>query len=118
MRIYGFYNREGVYPNLLTPIYENCGDMYTQIIRGEEVLYYQSIDIRGLDQDHLYHNTSTNLADPNKPLYAFMTSSRMFYLGDRKTMQKTVQDNLPFVPLDSPVYESLQTFANTQDIAQ
>lgn len=118
MRIYGFYNQEGVYPNLLRPIYEEDGTKYTQVIENDEVQYYSPIDTSEFNQEHMYYNTSTNNINPNNIIYAFMTKGKTLYCSDKHHMQKTVRDNLTFVDDDSPVYDSLRAFAYAQDSAQ
>lgn len=120
MRIYGFYNCEGSYPNLLLPIFEEDKSYYYQLIRDNQFVKLLPIDVANLDSRHMFVNTSPCKADPEIIKYAFATRDRDIYYSDKVEMQKTVKDNLPFADTDSLSYSRLSAFAysSSEDPAQ
>lgn len=108
MKIIGFYNEDGVYPNLLTPVFQIGNQPFVQTIRDENISYFPFSE--NTSTQNYFSSRSYKEYDENQAYYAFSTLNRNVLFGDKEYIQDVARKNLFFLSNNLPVQAKIYGF--------
>lgn len=108
MKLVGFYNEDGVYPNLLSPVFEMDKHPFIQQINDTEIRYCP-FEKSSSSQDY-FSSHSYKEYDEDQAYYAFSTLNRNILFGDKEYIQQVAKHNLFFLSSNLPVQAKIYGF--------